>query len=59
MPYHRFKVGQTVVAPSGVRYALTPRGPYVIVRLLPAQISSLEGRLCSGGFSECRQHEGA
>ena len=35
MPYHRFKVGQTVVAPSGVRDALIPRGPYVIVRLLP------------------------
>jgi hypothetical protein len=36
MPYHRFKVGQTVVAPSGVRDALMPPGPYVIVRLLPA-----------------------
>ena len=35
MPYHHFKVGQTVVAPSGVRDALIPRGPYVIVRLLP------------------------
>ena len=35
MPYHRFKVGQTVVAPSGVRDALVPRGPYLIVRLLP------------------------
>ena len=35
MPYHRFKVGQTVVAPSGVRDALIPSGPYVIVRLLP------------------------
>jgi hypothetical protein len=35
MPYHRFKVGQTVVAPSGVRDALIPRGPYLIVRLLP------------------------
>ena len=35
MPCHRFKVGQTVVAPSGVRDALIPRGPYVIVRLLP------------------------
>jgi hypothetical protein len=36
MPYHRFQVGQTVVAPSGVRDALIPHGPYVIVRLLPA-----------------------
>ena len=35
MPYHRFQVGQTVVAPSGVRDALIPPGPYVIVRLLP------------------------
>ena len=35
MPHHRFKVGQTVVAPSGVRDALIPPGPYVIVRLLP------------------------
>ena len=29
------KVGQTVVAPSGVRDPLIPRGPYVIVCLLP------------------------
>jgi hypothetical protein len=36
MPYHRFKVGQTVVAPSGVRDALIPPGPYIVVRLLPA-----------------------
>ena len=36
MPHHRFRVGQTVVAPSGVRDALIPPGPYVIVRLLPA-----------------------
>jgi hypothetical protein len=35
MPYHRFKVGQTIVAPSGGRHALIPRGPHVIVRLLP------------------------
>jgi len=35
MPYHRFKVGQKVVAPPGVRDALIPRGPYVIIRLLP------------------------
>ena len=35
MPYHRFKLGQTVVAPSGERDALLPLGPYVIVRLLP------------------------
>jgi hypothetical protein len=35
MPYHRFKVGQTVVAPSGGPDALIPHGPLVIVRLLP------------------------
>jgi hypothetical protein len=35
MPYHGFKVGQTVVAPFGGPHALIPRGPYVIVRLLP------------------------
>jgi hypothetical protein len=35
MPYHRFKVGQTVVAPFGGPDALIPHGPLVIVRLLP------------------------
>jgi hypothetical protein len=35
MPYHRFKVAQTVVAPSGGPGAVIPRGPLVIVRLLP------------------------
>jgi hypothetical protein len=35
MPYHRFKVGLTVVAPSGGPGAVIPRGPLVIVRLLP------------------------
>ena len=35
MPYHRFKVGQMVVVPSGGPHALIPRGPHVIVRLLP------------------------
>jgi hypothetical protein len=35
MPYHRFKVGQTIVAPFGGPHALIPRGPHVIVRLLP------------------------
>ena len=35
MPGHRFKVGQTVVAPSSGPHALIPRGPHVIVRLLP------------------------
>jgi hypothetical protein len=35
MPYHRFKVGQTVYAPPGGLDALIPHGPFVIVRLLP------------------------
>jgi hypothetical protein len=35
MPYHRFRVGQTVVAPSGGPDALIPHGLHVIVRLLP------------------------
>jgi hypothetical protein len=35
MPYHRFKVGQIVEAPFGGPDALIPRGPHVIVRLLP------------------------
>ena len=36
VPYHRFKVGQTVVAPitSGLS-AMIPRGQHLIVRLLP------------------------
>jgi hypothetical protein len=35
MPYHRFKVGQTVVTPTGGPDALIPRGPLTIVRLMP------------------------
>jgi hypothetical protein len=35
MPYHRFKVGQTVVAPFERRDLHIPRGPLVVVRLLP------------------------
>ena len=35
MPYHRFKVGQIVVAPLSGPDAVIPRGPHVIVRLLP------------------------
>jgi hypothetical protein len=35
MPYHRFKVRQIVVALFGGPHALIPRGPHVIVRLLP------------------------
>jgi hypothetical protein len=36
MPYHRFKVGLTVVAPYGGPHALIPRGLHVIVRLASA-----------------------
>jgi hypothetical protein len=35
MVYHRYKVGQRVMAASGQGDALLPSGPYVIVRLLP------------------------
>ena len=35
IPYHSFKVGQTVVAPFGGPHAFIPHGPFVIVRLLP------------------------
>jgi hypothetical protein len=35
MPYHRYKLGQTVEAPSGGPNAVIPHGPFVIVRLLP------------------------
>ncbi len=35
VPYHRFKVGQTVVAPAGGPHALIPRGPHIVVRLMP------------------------
>ena len=34
VPYHRFKVGQIVVASLGGPHALTPRRPHVIVRPL-------------------------
>ena len=35
VPYHRFKVGQTVEAPTGGPNAMIPRGPHIIVRLMP------------------------
>jgi hypothetical protein len=47
MLYHRFKVGQTVVAPTGGPGALIPRGPHLVVRLLPASGSELQYRICS------------
>jgi hypothetical protein len=34
-PYHRFRVGQTVVATSEGRDLHMPRGPWAVVRLLP------------------------
>jgi hypothetical protein len=47
MPYHRFKVGQIVVAPSGEPHALIPRGQHVIVRLLPLEGGEPQYRLRS------------
>ena len=47
MPYHRFKVGQTVVAPSGGPGAVIPRGPLVIVRLLPVADGAPQYRVLS------------
>ena len=35
MPYHRFKLGQTVETPYDGPHAQIPRGPHIIVRLLP------------------------
>jgi hypothetical protein len=47
MPYHRFKVGQMVVAPSEGRDAHMPRGPLVVVRLLPLVEGELQYRVRS------------
>jgi hypothetical protein len=47
MPYHRFKVGRTVVAPSGGPGAAMPRGPLVIVRLLPVADGDPQYRVLS------------
>ena len=47
MPYHRFRVGQTVVAPSGGPDALIPHGLHVIVRLLPLAGRELQYRIRS------------
>jgi len=47
MPYHRFKVGQTVVAPSDGPDALIPHGLHVIVRLLPLAGSEPQYRIRS------------
>jgi hypothetical protein len=33
--YHRFQIGQTVIAFRGESLIPIPRGPYVITRLLP------------------------
>ena len=37
VPHHRFRIGQTVVAPSGGPDAVIPRGPYIIVRCQPME----------------------
>jgi hypothetical protein len=47
VPYHRFKVGQTVAAPSGGPHALIPRGVHVIVRLLPLDAGDPQYRILS------------
>ena len=48
MPYHRLKVGQTVVSPHGGSGELIPRGPLVIVRLLPLVDGQPQYRVRSG-----------
>jgi hypothetical protein len=55
VPYHRFKVGQTVVAPSGGPHALIPRGVHVIVRLLPLDGGEPQYRILSkvDGHERC------
>ena len=47
MPDHRYKVGQTVMAPSGGPYAMIPRGPHVIVRLMPSSAGEPQYRVRS------------
>ena len=47
VPYHRYKVGQIVMAPSGEPYAMIPRGPYVIVRLMPSSAGEPQYRVRS------------
>ena len=47
VPYHRYKVGQTVMAPSGGPYAMIPRGPHVIVRLMPSSAGEPQYRVRS------------
>ena len=47
MPDHRYKVGQTVVAPSGGPHALIPRGPYTVVRQMPLANGEPQYRVCS------------
>jgi hypothetical protein len=55
VPYHRFKVGQTVAAPSGGPLALIPRGVHVIVRLLPLDGGEPQYRILSkvDGHERC------
>jgi hypothetical protein len=47
MPYHRFKVGQTVVVLPAGPHALIPRGPHTVVRLLPLTDSEPHYRIRS------------
>jgi hypothetical protein len=47
MPYHRFKLGQTVETPCDGPHALIPRGPHIVVRLLPLVGDELQYRIRS------------
>ena len=47
VPYHRFKVGQTVAAPFGGPHAFIRRGVHVIVRLLPRDGGESQYRILS------------
>ena len=54
MPYHRFKVGQTIVAPFGGSHALIPRWPHVILRLLPLVYGEPQYRIRSAADGQER-----
>jgi hypothetical protein len=47
MPYHRFKLGQTVEIPDGAAPVAIPRGPYTVVQLLPSAAGELQYRIRS------------
>ena len=47
MPYHRFKLGQTVETHDGAAPAAIPRGPHTVVQLLPSAAGELQYRIRS------------